>query len=316
MTRYWTSYWRGENWLANTEYSPVEYSGGNQFKRRGIVAGDIVYIVSIQHGHLYLGGKMQVGEIISREEAVRRRRRKDLYDANEWLAGKKGTGSPLNLHRRLTADLARELRFISRSGPERLRFKGNNPDNLDGQTLRAPRELSRESATSLDRIIEITDGLPRDKGQITVSRDLLNQWSSQVAAESFHLPDEIVPAGTYEEGSVKQIFVNRYERDAGARAACLLHYGTRCSVCDLDFPMRYGQAADGLIHIHHLVPLAEIGASYSVDPVKDLRPVCPNCHAVIHRREPPYSIEEVQDFIHSEYKIPMVRRGKFATKSR
>jgi len=34
--------------------------------------------------------------------------------------------------------------------------------------------------------------------------------------------------------------------------------------------------------VHHLVPISKIGKKYRVDPIKDLRPVCPNCHAVIH----------------------------------
>jgi len=33
------------------------------------------------------------------------------------------------------------------------------------------------------------------------------------------------------------------------------------------------------------------------DPIRDLRPVCPNCHVVIHRREPPYSIDEVRQLL-------------------
>jgi predicted HNH restriction endonuclease len=31
--------------------------------------------------------------------------------------------------------------------------------------------------------------------------------------------------------------------------------------------------------------------------VRDLRPVCPNCHATLHHREPPYSLEEVRQFL-------------------
>jgi predicted HNH restriction endonuclease len=31
---------------------------------------------------------------------------------------------------------------------------------------------------------------------------------------------------------------------------------------------------------------------YVVDPVNDLKPVCPNCRAMIHRRTPPYSLED------------------------
>jgi hypothetical protein len=231
---------------------------------------------------------MQVDEIVSREEMARRLVRNDLYDANEWLVGKPGTGSPLNLHRDLAPDLARELRFISKNA-ESLTFKPGS-DYLDEQTLRIPRAVSPRSARLLDEIINVTDDLPQDNSPITVSRYLLDQWS-------FRLPEEVAVSDIHEEGSVKQILVNRFERDVRARSACLNHYGATCKVCDNDLASQYGQAASGLIHVHHLAPLANTGITYRVDPIKDLRPVCPNCRAVIHRRDPPYSIEEIQKFI-------------------
>jgi predicted HNH restriction endonuclease len=36
---------------------------------------------------------------------------------------------------------------------------------------------------------------------------------------------------------------------------------------------------------------------YLIDPVADMRPVCPNCHAVIHLCDPPLSIEETKAMI-------------------
>jgi 5-methylcytosine-specific restriction enzyme A len=68
-------------------------------------------------------------------------------------------------------------------------------------------------------------------------------------------------------------------------------------VCDFDFGAVYGEAAAGFIHVHHTKPLAMIGEQYEVDPIEDLRPVCPNCHAVIHLVNPPRSIEEVIDML-------------------
>ena len=35
-----------------------------------------------------------------------------------------------------------------------------------------------------------------------------------------------------------------------------------------------------LIQVHHLVPLSAIGKKYRVDPIRDLRPVCPNSRRV------------------------------------
>jgi len=86
----------------------------------------------------------------------------------------------------------------------------------------------------------------------------------------------------YIEGALKEIKVNAYERDRKARQACIDFHGTDCKVCGLDFGSRYGEIGVGFIHVHHVVPLASIGDEYEVDPVKDLVPVCPNCHAMLH----------------------------------
>jgi 5-methylcytosine-specific restriction protein A len=37
--------------------------------------------------------------------------------------------------------------------------------------------------------------------------------------------------------------------------------------------------------VHHVKPLYELDAEVVIDPVNDLVPVCPNCHAIIHRRK-------------------------------
>lgn len=121
------------------------------------------------------------------------------------------------------------------------------------------------------------------------------------AASSGALPQEVPsPEGAptaderFLEGAARLVYVNAYERSDAARARCIEHYGPACSACDVDFGERYGPAGEGLIHVHHEVPLSEIGEAYEVDPVEDLKPVCPNCHAVIHRRSPPYTIAEVR----------------------
>ena len=106
---------------------------------------------------------------------------------------------------------------------------------------------------------------------------------------------EVAPlTGTFPEGARTTVTVNAYERSPAARAACIAHHGSSCSVCGMNFEQTYGTAGKGLIHVHHLKALASVGTKYQVDPVADLRPVCANCHTMIHRREPIYSIEEVR----------------------
>lgn len=113
----------------------------------------------------------------------------------------------------------------------------------------------------------------------------------------FPLPEEISDGEFLYEGARKRISVNAYERSPLARRVCLEWYGTRCAACEQELSEIYGTVADGLIHVHHLKALSDVGSGYEVDPVADLRPVCPNCHAVIHRRSPPYTIEEVKRFL-------------------
>jgi hypothetical protein len=122
----------------------------------------------------------------------------------------------------------------------------------------------------------------------------LLEWRSQV-----RLPEEVVSGSTDSEGSVHQILVNRYERDRQAREKCIRRYGTTCHLCAFDFVAVYGEVMADFIHVHHLKLLSSVGPDYVVDPIRDLRPVCPNCHAVLHRREPPYSLDDVRRFLHT-----------------
>ncbi len=112
-------------------------------------------------------------------------------------------------------------------------------------------------------------------------------------------PDEVGNAKEYVEGAVNQVFVNAYERNTEARKACIKHYGVNCAVCGFNFESVYGVIGQGFVHVHHVTPLATRGAQYRVDPITDLRPVCPNCHAMLHASDPPFSIEEVQELVNS-----------------
>lgn len=120
-------------------------------------------------------------------------------------------------------------------------------------------------------------------------------YSEGVAAAGILLqyPDE-ERTETFREGTVISVTVNAYERNPKARQRCIETFGYRCSVCDFDFELRYGPSGRGLIHVHHLHPLSAIGGDYQIDPVRDLRPICPNCHAMIHRQDPPYTIEQLR----------------------
>lgn len=95
-------------------------------------------------------------------------------------------------------------------------------------------------------------------------------------------PDQVNES--YQEGHAYKILVNKYERNLEARQKCIEIYGYSCQVCETNLEEVYGEVAKEFIHVHHLIPLSEIREEYQVDPANDLLPVCPNCHAMLHRK--------------------------------
>ena len=98
----------------------------------------------------------------------------------------------------------------------------------------------------------------------------------------------------FSEGTATRFTQTRYERNAFARSKCLKEYGYSCSVCGYNFEKQFGELGKNFIHVHHLTQIATRGGRHEMDPVKDLRPVCPNCHSMLHRRCPPLTIEELK----------------------
>jgi len=302
MTRFWTCHWQFRFWRPdiNTEGQPVTASGSNSFRKRGVSVGDSVYIISLSAGQLYIGGRMAVKQIVSRQEALTLLNRDNLYDAREWIVDPEESGTLLHLHRRLSPALTRQLRFVS--GPNKKEPCFVSDTDLDNQATRGVRQISLESATLLDRIIDVSDRLPKTGQIITVTEDMLrdakaSERPSGVESEYSAIPEEVDVTAPLYEGAVRRIAVNAYERSSAAREKCILHYGCRCAACGLTLAEKYGESAQGLIHVHHVRQLSDVNAKYQVDPVQDLRPVCPTCHAIIHTRTPPFTVEEVTAMI-------------------
>lgn len=113
------------------------------------------------------------------------------------------------------------------------------------------------------------------------------------SVKNFPEPDDTLEVG-FPEGDRASVQVNKYERDSRNRARAIQIHGRDCMVCGMNFGKEYGPAADGYIHIHHTVPVSQLGPNYSIDPAKELVPLCANCHAAAHRRNPPFTIEELR----------------------
>ena len=125
-------------------------------------------------------------------------------------------------------------------------------------------------------------------------QDEINRVINQELKEIY--PDDIEGNSLF-EGAKKQITVNTYERNSYARKKCIEYYGASCSICNFNFEHKFGNIGKHFIHVHHIKPLSEIDEEYKINPIQDLRPVCPNCHAMLHSKTPAYKIKEIKELL-------------------
>jgi len=99
---------------------------------------------------------------------------------------------------------------------------------------------------------------------------------------------------TFEEGETRERLLNDYKRSSTARQFCLDHYGHKCCVCGFVFAELYGDLGKEYMHVHHLTSISSKGGVYTLDPIRDLRPVCPNCHAMLHMKKPALTVRRLK----------------------
>ena len=101
----------------------------------------------------------------------------------------------------------------------------------------------------------------------------------------------------YLEGTSTSVILKGRERSREARAEAIAIHGLSCKACDMNFEDRYGELGKGYIHIHHLTPFEREDGPRRTKPKDDLVPLCPNCHAMVHRGKELLSIEALRDIL-------------------
>ena len=99
------------------------------------------------------------------------------------------------------------------------------------------------------------------------------------------------------DGAETVVTQNKYERNPLNRKACLMIRGYSCAVCGFNFVDRYGPVGKDFIHVHHITPVSKLNGETPINPIKDLIPVCPNCHYMLHKRNPPYTVDELKTML-------------------
>jgi 5-methylcytosine-specific restriction enzyme A len=149
--------------------------------------------------------------------------------------------------------------------------------------------------------LDVSSRLPPGK----VMEDVIQGEALRVASASMTLILSLLPVEPIQEPGLRgvegipegariRVEVNRYERSPVNRAACIAHYGPVCRACSFDFRAFYGELGEGYIEVHHRTPVSQMNEAYFVNPIADLVPVCANCHAMLHRTDPPMAVEALR----------------------
>jgi len=221
---------------------------------------------------------------------VEREDKRTRIFSEDWRTNRQG-------HKNRGYDQSREhIRLIEEQGYSLMTFPmKHSPKNGDYQN-------------GVAKIAAITPKLT-EKTLVRVG----TSWYASDSGGGSLLAEELGTPEKYPEGGRYTVTINAYERNSKARAACIAHHGCTCMVCGFNFNEIYGTIGQSYIHVHHVIPVGQIGERYEIDPVADLIPVCPNCHVMIHQTDPPLTVTQLRDHIREQSdRYPPHRRAKAA----
>lgn len=142
-----------------------------------------------------------------------------------------------------------------------------------------------------------------------VDLDARELWakSGGVAKNSGNIYAAVIPCGdsteaaamVFKEGAYRFLNGSIRERNAAARKACLDEHGYDCAVCAFNFGTQFGSIGARFIHVHHRQEISRQPHEYVINPGLDLIPLCPNCHAMAHRRVPAFTVEELRSMMNN-----------------
>ncbi len=127
---------------------------------------------------------------------------------------------------------------------------------------------------------------------------LVQEWTKLATGLFLSLLEvESIDELKHAEGKVSHVLQTKYERNPVNRELCICANGYICKICGFDFEKAYGEIGRNFIHVHHIKKVSSFGGEYYLNPVTDMIPVCPNCHAMLHREDPPISPEKLREIM-------------------
>ena len=108
----------------------------------------------------------------------------------------------------------------------------------------------------------------------------------------------------YEEGLRYQAERSFFQRNPQLVRQAKELYGCVCQVCRFDFAKTYGVLGQDFAEVHHLNPLSERPPEEWTAAVRtnvtEVAVLCSNCHRMVHRQRPAFSIEQLRTMVSAD----------------
>ncbi|WYD80399.1 MAG: HNH endonuclease [Candidatus Electrothrix gigas] len=229
MSRYFTHYWSNHTWnyhqQSGIEGELLDHIAGNLFRNRNVAVGDIIYVITVIKGELFVLAKIQVGKICNVDEAAQELRcsPEELWEANDHILTNAST--PMNFTRQIPPEYTEQLQFKSGDTLKPLKFIA--PSILDPQTLRGLRELTEESARLLDSHLSSWHS-------ITYTADIVQYYEHKIKNVTDTQRDTVVKQRIGQQ-ALRKVLLDIYEN--------------KCAMCQIDEPK--------ILRASHIIPWSE-----------------------------------------------------------
>lgn len=143
----------------------------------------------------------------------------------------------------------------------------------------------KEEPVEVQETPKVTPVVPKEMSETLKEEDSI---AEEIAKSLAHLKEEQEAQKPLAEDEIAY---------NNAKAACIEYYGAICDLCGFDYGYTYGEAFENQIEVHNIHSQDKVEVMENTDPIKDLIPVCHNCHGVIHSQNPPISVEKMREMI-------------------
>ena len=267
-TAHYLMYWKLTPYeRQHLEEKSARYVASNQLDK--VHPGDVLWVVNVYLGELWLLGRIHVETIVSDSEIAQELA--DISDVDwveaDWYAiANRYHVEPLR-EVNLTGYLS-QLKFAGKS--EKVRFVEGR---LEANQFRALRELHPKTAKLIEQIWYDTEDKPEPTADFI-----------EITEDAFAYTEGKKVTRTLEQRQRNRQLVNKAKRRFKKQ-----HGKYFCVACGFDFEAFYGRE---YIEAHHTKALSEFDGE-EITHLDDLAMLCANCHRIVHTQTPPLTIDKL-----------------------